>query len=83
MINTFYALMLSAQLLSADKQPAKMKVPTDYCRVCCTVSISDGLGGIIGITACSGNIFTSCETAGQNACAKAGRNAIEALQDSF
>ena len=50
---------------------------SEDCRICCTISIPNGLGGVVGITACSGNIFTSCETAGQDACEKAGKKALE------
>jgi hypothetical protein len=53
----------------------------EACRVCCTVSVPDGYGNLVGSTACAGSIFTSCETAGENACKKAGKKSIEAIFD--
>ena len=48
-----------------DTKPLESSFP---CRVTCTVQVPDGFGGFIGITASGGNIFTSCERAGEMAC---------------
>lgn len=67
----------SSKYVITKKTPQK-----PLCRICCTVSVADPFGGMVGITACAGWLLTSCETAGERACEKAMSNALEALLDS-
>jgi hypothetical protein len=53
----------------------------DVCRITCTMNVPDGFGGTIGFSATSGNIFTSCETAREDACDKLLRKITEVIID--
>lgn len=71
-------------IVNANSRKALANEKTgDVCRICCTVSVADPTGGLLGFTACSGGIFTSCETAGDKACGKAARKALEAAMDAL
>ncbi len=51
------------------------------CRICTTISVPDGFGGVVGITGCAGNIFTSCEKAGQLSREKALQKVVDIIKD--
>jgi len=53
------------------------EIASDACRVSCTISV-----GGVGVTATAGGIFTSCERAGDKACAKATVMAVKLLVQS-
>lgn len=60
-------------LVAVDSAQIKENIETsnkDVCRVTCTINVPDAFGGSIGFSATSGNIFTSCETAREDACKK-------------
>ena len=71
-------------LLAVESVEIKENLNTaneDVCRVTCTINVRDGFGGSIGISGTSGNMFTSCETARENACKKALQNAVDIMMD--
>lgn len=66
--------------LSTSKLESSSAATTNtVCHICCTISVPDGFGGLIGVMACAGWLFTSCETAGERACEKAMTNALDIL----
>jgi|GEM_PF-5100415 len=96
MINTLsvavMCLSFNGQVISDTKMPLEPVVTISVdrsveiqdnsdCRVCCTISVPDAFGNMIGIMACSGGLFTSCETAGKDACKKAAEKAFDVLMD--
>ena len=71
-------------LLAVNSVEIKENLETsneDVCRITCTINVPDGFGGSIGISGTSGNIFTSCETAREDACKKALKNVLELMAD--
>lgn len=82
MINSFIIGVTS--LFSVDSANIKENINTpneEVCRVTCTINVSDGFGGTIGISGTAGNIFTSCETAREEACKRALQNVIDIMYD--
>ncbi len=79
-ITIFSIFMLNVGLKNMSNEEKKS---SEVCRITCTIQVSDGFGGTIGITATAGNIFTSCETAGARACRKASRKANAILEEIF
>ncbi len=51
------------------------------CRICTSFSVPDGFGGMVGLEACAGNIFTSCERAGELSREKAMKKALDIMKD--
>ena len=65
----------------SSKGTKKEFISTDktICRVTCTITVPDGFGGYVGISASGGNIFTNCETARDIACRRASRRAFNII----
>lgn len=74
-------MMATSVAISNDSQAAPVG-PSADCRITCTIYIPDGFGGIIGISASAGNIFTSCERARERACTAVIATAMDILTDS-
>jgi len=55
---------------------AELGLKDELCRVTCTIHVSDGFGGSIGISATAGSLFTSCERAAEKACHRAAKKAM-------
>jgi len=49
------------------------------CRVTCTITVADGFGGAVGISATAGNIFTGCSRARERACRKAHKKIFKVI----
>lgn len=75
------ALMATSVAISNSTPAARVEPPAD-CRITCTIYVPNGFGGMIGFSATAGNIFTSCETARERACAAVARNLWDILMDS-
>ncbi len=74
-------LLISFQFSFSNSDNFHENLNHNLCRVSCTVSASDGFGNTVGVTASAGNIFTSCATAGEMACAKARRQLFLIMAD--
>lgn len=71
-------------LIAVDSANIKENLNTsneELCRVTCTINVPDGFGGTIGISGTAGNIFTSCETAREEACKIALKNVMAIMYD--
>lgn len=78
-LTILFGLVLLLSSFYAGEKPINSKMDSDYCRMTCTTYVADGFGGIIGISASAGGIFTDCQTALTNACKKIARKVVNML----
>jgi hypothetical protein len=79
MFVTLISLNLMTLFSPKTIEEPKISAKPEPCRITCTVTVYDTEGNSVSFTATAGGIFTSCETAGQRACDKAGEAAAAQL----
>ena len=68
----------NAKTVVTGKAKKSSHAKKHYCRICCTVTMTNSDGESADATRCAGWLLTSCETAAEKACDKA-YDAVSAL----
>ncbi|WP_157730062.1 hypothetical protein [Tenacibaculum jejuense] len=77
-----FSLAIFSNTTTKSSSDNNLNSNKDFCRVTCTVSVPDGFGGSIGISATAGNFLTGCKKARERACKKAARKSMSAIMDN-